>query len=282
MSVFFTENKLSDYEQTQLYGLNDEHVKLLRFCQLVWSDDWELKRSLYKFNPTIMLYGSPGTGKTTLLKNVALGLYSDELRYFNLSLELLLDKDLGKSSQQLKSFFEQVEGSSESDEKVFLHFDDVDAVLCSRYMSNESSGVKRLVNTFIKEIDRIQSKKFRFPPIITTTTNMFSLIDTAVKRRFSIKLQIENNIGVEDLECWLKPIFSDLGIVENIDYVELLEIVNNKNLTAYDVCLVMQNILLERLVGADISQQYIKASFKHADSSKLDFEGHKSKLSALK
>ncbi|MBH0032389.1 MULTISPECIES: ATP-binding protein [unclassified Pseudoalteromonas] len=282
MSVFFTENKLSDYDQTPLYGLNNEYDKLLKFCQLVWSNDWEHKRELYKFNPTIMLYGSPGTGKTTLLKNVSLGLQCDDFKYFSLSLELLLDKDLGKSSQQLKLFFEQVEESSENEEKVFLHFDDVDAVLCSRYISNESSGVKRLVNTFIKEIDRIQSKKYKFTPIITTTTNMFSLIDTAVKRRFSIKLPIENNINVEDFKCWLKPIFSDLEIVGNIDYVELHEIVNEKNLTAYDVCLVMQNILLEKLVGVNIDQKFVKSSFKLSDSSKLDFEEHKSKLSALK
>ncbi|HCE4788165.1 TPA: AAA family ATPase [Vibrio parahaemolyticus] len=281
MNKFFTENKIESYKKIDLHGLNNESNKILNFCKLVWSDNWIDKKKIYRFNPTIMLYGSPGTGKTTLLKNIAHDLNDNDFKYFSLSLELLLDKDLGMSSKYLKEFFNQIENWASMEHKVFIHFDDVDSVLCSRYTSNESSGVKRLVNTFIKEIDKIQSTEHTYSPIISTTTNMYSLIDTAVKRRFSLKFSIENRISNIEFESWLKPILLDLDIIEEVDYSFLYRIMEQRELTIYDIYLIMQDLLLDKLSGTKISYEIIVASFNESHSSKVDFEKHRKSLSSL-
>lgn len=281
MNKFFTENKIESYKKIDLHGLSNESNKILNFCKLVWSDNWIDKKKIYKFNPSIMLYGSPGTGKTTLLKNIAYDLNDNDFKYFSLSLELLLDKDLGMSSKYLKEFFNQIENLASMEHKVFIHFDDVDSVLCSRYTSNESSGVKRLVNTFIKEIDKIQSAEHTYSPIISTTTNMYSLIDTAVKRRFSLKFSIENRISNIEFESWLKPILLDLDIIEEVDYSFLYRIMEQRELTIYDIYLIMQDLLLDKLSGTKISYEIIVASFNESRSSKVDFEKHRISLSSL-
>ncbi|HIF5595332.1 TPA: AAA family ATPase [Vibrio parahaemolyticus] len=281
MNKFFTENKIENYEKTELYGLDKEYCKILSFCNLVWSENWVDKKRLYRFNPTIMLYGSPGTGKTTLLKNIAYDLVDDDFKYYSLSLELLLDKDLGMSSKYLKDFFNQIDNLASMDHKVFVHFDDVDSVLCSRFSSNESSGVKRLVNTFIKEIDKIQSVAHKYSPIISTTTNMYSLIDTAVKRRFSLRFSIENRVSNVELENWLKPIVLDLGINEGVNYSVLYETMEQRELTNYDIYIIMQDILLDKLSGTKVSHETIVARFEQSDSSKIDFEKHKTSLGRL-
>lgn len=276
--MFFSEQDLNNYSIEKLYGLDDEFKKIRNFCRLVWSNNWNIKKKIYNFNPTIMLYGSPGTGKTTLLKNVASEFSADNFKYFNLSLELLLNKDLGKSSQNLNSFFEKINTDAEAGEKIFIHFDDVDSVLCSRYISNESSGVKRLVNTFIREIDIIQASNYEFTPIICTTTNMYPLIDTAVKRRFSIKISIENSLSAKQLKNWLKPLITDLEI-NNINYSELHKIMKKRKLTNFDLYLIMQNIFLDKLADKKVNSKIIKSSFLSAISSTLDFDEQKTTLS---
>lgn len=272
MKAFFTEYEIDDYVPVDLFGLNDEYQKIFKFCNLIWSDDWVSTRRMYNFNPTILLHGSPGTGKTTLLKNVAKELSGENFKYFYVSLELLLDKDLGMSSKNLNEFFNSLGNLALSEYRAFVHFDDVDSVLCSRYISNESSGVKRLVNTFIKEIDKITMMNYKHPPIITASTNMYSMIDSAVKRRFSLKFSIENNISINEFKIWLKPIITDLGIESGFDYSLLYNKMNKKNLTNYDVCLIMQNVFLDKIVGNDISFEMVCSKFESTESSNIGHE----------
>ncbi|HGE8484393.1 ATP-binding protein [Serratia nevei] len=281
MRNFFTECEIDSYKPVELFGVSDESQKIFKFCNLIWSDDWVVKRGIYNFNPTILLHGSPGTGKTTLLKNVAKRLSGEGFKYFYISLELFLDKDLGMSSKNLNEFFKYLGNLALTEIKIFVHFDDVDSVLCSRYISNESSGVKRLVNTFIKEIDKIESMNYKYPPIITVTTNMYSMIDTAVKRRFSLKFSIENNITISEFEMWLKPIISDLGMVDDFDYFSLYEKMKQKKLTNYDVYLIMQSVFLDKIAGNEISFETIALRFELTESSSIGFENSKASLGCL-
>ena len=217
-----------------------------------------------------MLYGSPGTGKTSLLQNVALELKTQDVKYFSYSLERLLHKDLGRSSEELRELFNFIISKSGEEEKLLVHFDDVDSVLGSRYIENESSGVKRFVNTFIKELDKIFIGIQAFSPIIAVTTNIYPMIDSAVKRRFSLKLSVENNVSEEEFKAWLAPMIKNLGICESIRY----EIIHNKmkqrNLTPYDVCLAMQNLLLDRLSGKVMDGCAIEHEFDAIESSKCN------------
>lgn len=273
MNDFFIEYKLDSYKPVLLYGVSDQYKKILAFCDLVWSEDWLLKKEIYQFNPTVMLYGSPGTGKTTLLRNLAYDLKQqrEDFKYYVINIELLLNKDLGQSSKNLSQIFDDIESLVEKEYNVLIHFDDVDSVLCSRYISNESSGVKRLINTFITKLDKIQFNNYKNPPIIATTTNMYSLIDTAVKRRFSVKFMIENDMKPHEFQMWLEPIVQDIGIKESIDYSYLYATMMEKKLTNYDLYLIMQNMFLDKIAGSEVTYQQLILGIKEALSSQEDF-----------
>lgn len=217
-----------------------------------------------------MLHGSPGTGKTSLLRNAALEMQPQDVKYFLFSLERLLHKDLGRSSEGLRDLFEFIRSESDKEQKVLVHFDDVDSVLSSRYVENESSGVKRFVNTFIKELDAIFNATQDFSPIIAVTTNIYPMIDSAVKRRFSLKLSVENNVSSEEFQAWIAPMIEDLGVCGSVNYEKLHGKMVQRDLTPYDVCLAMQNLLLDKLSGYAIEGGAVEHEFDVIDSSKCD------------
>lgn len=267
--VFHSESKVP-LTKNKLFGLDVEFRRLLAFCNLVWSDKWLSTKTLYSINPTVMLYGSPGTGKTSLLRNAALEVQPQDVKYFSFSLERLLHKDLGRSSEELRDLFSFIRSESDKEEKVLVHFDDVDSVLSSRYVENESSGVKRFVNTFIKELDTIFITVQSFSPIIAVTTNIYPMIDSAVKRRFSLKLSVENNVSREEFKAWLTPMIEDLSICGSICYEILHGKMEQRDLTPYDVCLAMQNLLLDKLSGKAIDGHAIEHEFDVIESSKCN------------
>jgi SpoVK/Ycf46/Vps4 family AAA+-type ATPase len=267
--VFHSESK-APFTKNKLFGLDVEYRRLLAFCNLVWSDNWPSTKVLYSINPTIMLYGSPGTGKTSLLRNVALEMQPQDIKYFSFSLERLLHKDLGRSSEELRDLFGFIRSASDKEEKMLVHFDDVDSVLSSRYVENESSGVKRFVNTFIKELDVIFNTTQIFSPIVAVTTNIYPMIDSAVKRRFSLKLSVENNVSKEEFQAWLTPMIEDLGLCGNLNYERLHGKMEQRDLTPYDVCLAMQNLLLDKLSGHAINDHAVEHEFDVIDSSKCN------------
>lgn len=267
--VFYSESEASP-TKSKLFGLDVEFRRLLAFCSLVWSADWPSTKELYSINPTVMLYGSPGTGKTSLLQNVALGVQTQDVKYFSYSLERLLHKDLGRSSEELRELFNFIRSKSFEEEKVLVHFDDVDSVLSSRYIENESSGVKRFVNTFIKELDKIFIGVQTFSPIIAVTTNIYPMLDSAVKRRFSLKLSVENNVSEEEFKAWLAPMIENLGICESVRYEVIYGKMKQRNLTPYDVCLAMQKLLLDKISEKVIDGCAIEHEFDAIESSKCN------------
>lgn len=264
--MFYSEAEIPN-KKHKLFGLEKEQKLLLSFCHLVWSKNWLRKKELYSLNPTIMLYGSPGTGKTSLLQNTAVELQLHDVKYFTFSLEKLLHKDLGRSSENLRSLFEFIRSESEKEKKLLIHFDDVDSVLSSRTIENESSGVRRFVNTFIKELDVIFFKDYEFPPVFSVTTNIRSAIDSAVKRRFSLNLPIENNVSLEEFKLWLVPIMTDLELESGMSYDNLYEKMKSRNLKPYDVFLIVQRLMLEKISDLVVNGHTVELAFEEAISS---------------
>lgn len=272
----------SDYQtparRNKLLGLTHEFNRLITFCNLVWSDSWQQKKEMYSINSTVMLYGSPGTGKTSLLQNVAIEMRHQEVKYFTYSLERLLHKDLGKSSENLRDLFDFIRSESQKEEKILVHFDDVDSVLSSRLIENESSGIRRFVNTFIKELDITFYECDKYPPpIIAVTTNIYQRIDSAVRRRFSLKFHIENNIALEEFKVWLDPIMKDLEVEGNISYGSLFDKMVERALTPYDICLIVQHLLLEKLSGVNIDFCAVEDEFERMSSSSINLHDRSSK-----
>jgi SpoVK/Ycf46/Vps4 family AAA+-type ATPase len=271
--IYFTDQTPSKKE---LYGLDEEFKTLKAFAGLVWSDQWKNKSQIYAFNPTVLLFGSPGTGKTSLIKNLACEF--NIAKYLSFSLERLLSKNLGESSKHLCSLFEQLREEAEAGKKILLHLDDAESCLSSRGLISESSGIRRFVTTFIKQLDILQSLNVEFLPIIAVTTNTPEIIDHAVLRRFSIKLEIGNKLDENTLRSLLDPIFKDLKISsDNMDFKKLNQIMIDKSLMPYDVYIVAQRLLMNSLTGKCLNEEAVYSEFRVSESSvinKYDNQGH--------
>lgn len=64
--------------------------------------------------------------------------------------------------------------------------------------------------------------EFDYTPIIAATTNMFSNLDSAIKRRFSLKIKVDPVLSRKQLEDLLNPIEKIISDQLKIDY-ELAE-----------------------------------------------------------
>ena len=278
----YEEKKINaDYGQQELIGLEQQENLVNTFCKFVWSDKWSEQSKPLHFMPTILLYGPPGTGKTTLLSNLAVGLYESRSKYYRESLDLLVNKDLGETSKAIKSLFDEIKEQASCGKKVFLQIDDIDSLLSSRYLSNESSGVRRGVNTFLAQLDELLLESYEFMPVIAATTNMFSHLDSAVKRRFSLKVEVNPVLNAKEIEALISPMLDIISSKLTIDFKEAESIVHEKMLTPNDLILVMQRIFLQGLMGDDFCEKNILECLRSTESSSITFEQQRKSFSSL-
>ncbi|MBT2772126.1 AAA family ATPase [Halomonas sp. ISL-60] len=278
----FDDKKIdSDHGHQELIGLEQQEKLVNAFCEFVWSDKWSEQSKVLHFIPTILLYGPPGTGKTTLLSNLASGLETSSSKYYRESLDLLVHKDLGETSKAIKSLFDEIKEQAFCGKKVFLQIDDVDSLLSSRYLSNESSGVRRGVNTFLSQIDELLLETHDFTPVIAATTNMFSHLDSAVKRRFSLKVEVNPVLNAKEAEALISPILAIISTDLTIDFQEIELIVLEEMLTPNDLILFMQNVFLQDLIGNDICQKTVLEGLRNTESSSSTFEQQRKSFSSL-
>lgn len=275
----YQEKKITTNQE--LIGLKQQEKLINTFCKFVWSEQWPAQSKTLHFMPTILLYGPPGTGKTTLLSNLAGDLEDNSFKYYRESLDLLVNKDLGETSKAIKSLFDELKEQASCGKKVFLQIDDIDSLLCSRYLSNESSGVRRGVNTFLAQLDEILLEPYDFTPVIAATTNMFSHLDSAVKRRFSLKVQVEPKLNAKEIEALICPILNTISTALTIDFKEVESIVNTNMLTPNDLILIMQRFFLQDLMDNEFSEKDVMNALQNTESSSATFEQQRKFFSSL-
>ena len=127
----------------------------------------------------ILFHGHSGCGKTAAAKAVAKALGKNILI---LDLTNFISSKIGDTGRNLKTVFDKA-----SREKAVLFLDEFDQVGKMRGNDDKDVGeMRRLVNTLIQLIDY-----FPKDSILIAATNHPELIDTALMRRFQIKLEFE-------------------------------------------------------------------------------------------
>lgn len=127
----------------------------------------------------ILLYGPPGTGKTMLA-----GAISKELdaTFFNARIPDLMSQYFGESSKLLSGLY--ATAGIHAPAVIFL--DEIDALSRQRGGGQESGAERRLLNTFLSELDGLQNKREDAPFILTVgATNVPWDLDRAILSRFS-------------------------------------------------------------------------------------------------
>lgn len=127
----------------------------------------------------ILLHGHTGCGKTATAHAIAKALNK---KIITLNLGGFVSSRLGETGKNITEVFKNA-----SYDKAVLFMDEFDFVGKVRDYDNTDSGeMKRLVNTLIQQIDNLDDGA-----LLICATNHVKIIDTALLRRFQLKLQYD-------------------------------------------------------------------------------------------
>lgn len=127
----------------------------------------------------IFLFGHTGCGKTTTAKVMAQELGK---KIIILNLGTIVSSKLGETSKNITEVFQKAKR-----EKAVLFLDEFDSIGRMRDQDDKDSPeMKRLVNTVIQLMDDLSNDT-----LLIAATNHSKIIDTALLRRFQLKLHFE-------------------------------------------------------------------------------------------
>ena len=178
--------------------------------------EWPLKYSeLFKkagTNPPkgMLLYGTPGTGKTLLAKAVAT---ESGVNFISVKGPSLISKYVGESEKAIREVFKTAKQASPT----ILFFDEIDSIVPSRGSSSTDAHVtERVISQFLTEMDGIEELK---GVIVLAATNRLDLIDPALLRsgRFDLLLELPKPDSKAREEIWKihtrnKPLDKDVDL----------------------------------------------------------------------
>ena len=139
-------------------------------------------------NPSLLLHGVPGTGKSQLVNYIASEL---ELPLVVARSDALISSYLGSTSKNIRSLLEYA-----NSEPCVLFLDEFDSIAKARDDKNEIGELKRVVVSLLQNIDSLNNT------VLVAATNHPHLLDPAVWRRFHYKMEL----GLPELEVRKKLI----------------------------------------------------------------------------
>jgi len=180
-------------------GKTEDEVNRLRM--LLQDDQYQqvVARLKEKNMPTglnILLFGTPGTGKTELVQQLARETGRD---VFIVDMAQIRDKFVGESEHNLARIFNTYRMYVARLRKTPILFcNECDAIFGAR-LENTSGSVDKmenaLQNILLEQMEKLQG-------IMICTTNLTSTLDKAFERRFLIKLQLPKPTNEARKQIW--------------------------------------------------------------------------------
>jgi MoxR-like ATPase len=126
---------------------------------------------------SLLMYGPPGTGKSRVARHIASELGLD---LYIARLDGLISSFLGSTSKNIRALFDFAARTP-----CVLFLDEFDAIAKLRGDHHELGELKRVVNSFIQNLDSLGSQS-----IVLAATNHEDLLDAAIWRRFAYRLEL--------------------------------------------------------------------------------------------
>jgi SpoVK/Ycf46/Vps4 family AAA+-type ATPase len=190
---------------------------------------------------TVLLYGYPGTGKTSTVKQVA---KLTGRTIYMVDIQKIQSKWVGESEKNLARVFSEYKDARRYFEKdPILLFNEADAILGKRMNVNSSvdKTFNALQNILLQELED-------FEGIFMATTNLADQLDMAFDRRFLYKLNYQKPKDLVRFNI-LKNNFN------NVD-VNFLSNVNSRfELTGGQITNIKKKILVESIMNKELNTE---------------------------
>jgi len=155
-------------------------------------------------SPSLLIYGSPGVGKTQLARHIAA-----ELGYplITARSDALISSYLGSTAKNLRQLFDHA-----ASRPCVLFLDEFDALAKMRDDERELGELKRVVISLMQNIDAMGRDH-----VLLAATNHPHLLDPAIWRRFAYKIEL----AMPDLKTRVAMLSHFLGRFANSSVVEI-------------------------------------------------------------
>lgn len=152
----------------------------------------------------LLFTGPPGTGKTMAAKALASEL---ALPLFVIRLDGLISRYMGESISKLRLIFDAMHQF-----RAIYLFDEFDSIGTTRSQGNEVGEIKRVLNTFLLQIEKDDSNS-----LIIAATNLPEHLDKALFRRFDTIISFALPEKHEILSLYKKRL-SNLKLSKALDF----------------------------------------------------------------
>lgn len=140
---------------------------------------------------SLLMYGPPGTGKSRLARYIA---HELDLDLYVARLDGLISSFLGSTSKNIRALF-----NFATTMPCVLFLDEFDAIAKLRGDNQELGELKRVVNSFIQNLDALGPHS-----IVLAATNHEKLLDSAIWRRFSYRIELGYPSELLRSQLWLQ------------------------------------------------------------------------------
>lgn len=178
------ESRFPLIEHVNLKTLHEPPIILLQEQWDVVNEFLSVAKSYAQFDSqgiggsvSLLMYGPPGTGKSRLARFIAQEL---DLDLYVARLDGLISSFLGSTSKNIRALF-----NFAATMPCILFLDEFDAIAKLRGDNLELGELKRVVNSFIQNLDALGPHS-----IVLAATNHEKLLDSAIWRRFSYRLEL--------------------------------------------------------------------------------------------
>lgn len=170
-----------------------------------------LLKSGFDASNSLLLYGPPGCGKTTVAQFIS---SITGLPLVTARLDSLVSSLLGSTAKNIRKIFDYT-----SRRECILFLDEFDVVAKLRDDKNELGELKRVVNSLIQNIDTFSNDS-----ILIAATNHQELLDPAIWRRFTTVITLDKP-QKEEIKQLLFVILNGkstnfLAVPKKLDFIE--------------------------------------------------------------
>jgi SpoVK/Ycf46/Vps4 family AAA+-type ATPase len=211
---------------------------------------------------TLLLYGTPGGGKTSVAKFIS---QQTGLPLVIARFDAIVSSLLGNTAKNIRKIFDFAD-----DKPCILFLDEFDAIAKARDDQYELGELKRVINSLLQNIDRFSKNN-----ILIAATNHPELLDKAIWRRFNTVIEI-GKPAEEEINALLHIYFKDyktnfLGDKKKTD--KLVKLLNGK--TPADIKSIINNVIANSIINKSGAPNYEDVlieiySFDHHGTTSID------------